>query len=84
MIKNDKKHKKNSKKWGTRYIILEICTSSSINVNDSTVATKKKLLIKKKPVSSCWKKEKNNLSEKNKQLKRMLDRAMTTKEKVKR
>lgn len=79
MIKNDKKHKKNSKKWGTRYIILEIC-----HVNDSTVATKKKAIDKKKPVSSCWKKEKNNLSEKNKQLKRMLDRAMTTKEKVKR
>lgn len=43
-----------------------------------------KAIDKKNPVSSCWKKEKNNLSEKNKQLKRMLDRAMTTKEKVKR
>lgn len=43
-----------------------------------------KAIDKKKTVSSCWKKEKNNLSEKNKQLKRMLDRAMTTKEKVKR
>lgn len=42
-----------------------------------------KAIDKKKTVSSCWKKE-NNLSEKNKQLKRMLDRAMTTKEKVKR
>lgn len=81
MIRNIKKTRKNEE---LGILFLEICTSSSINVNDSTVATKKKLLIKKKTVSSCWKKEKNNLSEKNKQLKRMLDRAMTTKEKVKR